>query len=166
MLSNLHIENIAVIERADIEFGRGFNVLTGETGAGKSMVIDSLDAVLGGRTSREIVRHGADKATVSAVFLCPEADDWCRENDIEAEEELIIQRRITADGKSSCRVNGMPVTVQQLKSLGALLLDIHGQNDGRQLLDEGRHLAYLVSLCIILCKSLLIHFYISTLIYP
>ncbi len=145
MLTNLHIENVAVIQRADVEFGSGFNVLTGETGAGKSMIIDALDAVLGGRASREIVRHGADKAVVSAVFTCGAAEEWCRENDIEPEEELIIQRRITAEGKSSCRVNGMPVTVQQLRSLGALLLDIHGQNDGRQLLDEGRHLDYLDS---------------------
>ena len=145
MLTNLHIENVAVIERADVEFGRGFNVLTGETGAGKSMIIDALDAVLGGRTSREIVRHGADRATVSAVFTCPAVDAWCRENEIEPEEELIIQRRITAEGKSSCRVNGLPVTVQQLRNLGALLLDIHGQNDGRQLLDEARHLDYLDS---------------------
>lgn len=145
MLCNLHIENIAVIERADVEFSPGFNVLTGETGAGKSMVIDSLDAVLGGRASREIVRHGADKALVSAVFTCPEADTWFEENDMDAEEEIIIQRRISAEGKSSCRVNGMPVTVQQLRSLGSLLLDIHGQNDGRQLLDEARHLGYLDS---------------------
>ncbi len=145
MLCNLHIENIAVIERADVEFGSGFNVLTGETGAGKSMIIDSLDAVLGGRASREIVRHGADKAMVSAVFRCDEADAWFEENDMDAEEEIIIQRRISAEGKSSCRVNGMPVTVQQLRSLGSLLLDIHGQNDGRQLLDETRHLAYLDS---------------------
>lgn len=145
MLCNLHIENIAVIERADVEFGSGFNVLTGETGAGKSMLIDSLDAVLGGRASREIVRHGADKAMVSAVFTCPEAEAWFAENDMDAEEEIIIQRRISAEGKSSCRVNGMPVTVQQLRSLGSLLLDIHGQNDGRQLLDEARHLDYLDS---------------------
>jgi len=145
MLCNLHIENIAVIERADVEFSPGFNVLTGETGAGKSMVIDSLDAVLGGRASREIVRHGADKALVSAVFTCTEADAWFEENDMDAEEEIIIQRRISAEGKSSCRVNGMPVTVQQLRSLGSLLLDIHGQNDGRQLLDEARHLGYLDS---------------------
>ncbi len=145
MLCNLHIENIAVIERADVEFSPGFNVLTGETGAGKSMIIDSLDAVLGGRASREIVRHGADKALVSAVFTCPEADAWFEENDIDAEEEIIIQRRISAEGKSSCRVNGMPVTVQQLRALGSLLLDIHGQNDGRQLLDEARHLGYLDS---------------------
>ncbi len=145
MLCNLHIENIAVIERADVEFGSGFNVLTGETGAGKSMIIDSLDAVLGGRASREIVRHGAEKAVVSAVFRCSEADAWFEENDMDAEEEIIIQRRISAEGKSSCRVNGMPVTVQQLRSLGSLLLDIHGQNDGRQLLDESRHLSYLDS---------------------
>ncbi len=145
MLCNLHIENIAVIERADVEFGPGFNVLTGETGAGKSMVIDSLDAVLGGRASREIVRHGADKALVSAVFRCEGADKWFAENDMDAEEDIIIQRRISAEGKSSCRVNGLPVTVQQLRSLGSLLLDIHGQNDGRQLLDETRHLDYLDS---------------------
>ena len=143
MLNSLHIENIAVIEKANVEFGRVFNVLTGETGAGKSMIIDSLDAVLGGRASREIVRHGAEKALVSAVFTCPEADKWLEENDIDPEEEIIIQRRISAEGKSSCRVNGMPVTVQQLRSLGSMLLDIHGQNDGRQLLDEARHLGYL-----------------------
>jgi len=143
MLCNLHIENIAVIERADVEFGSGFNVLTGETGAGKSMLIDALDAVLGGRSSREIVRYGADKALVSAVFTCPEADKWLEENDIDPEEEIIVQRRISAEGKSSCRVNGMPVTVQQLRTLGSMLLDIHGQNDGRQLLDEARHLEYL-----------------------
>lgn len=145
MLCSLHIENIAVIERSDVEFGAGFNVLTGETGAGKSMLIDALDAVLGGRASREIVRHGADKALVSAVFRCSEADEWLEENEIDAEDEIIIQRRISAEGKSSCRVNGMPVTAQQLRSLGSLLLDIHGQNDGRQLLDETRHLAYLDS---------------------
>ena len=145
MITDLHIENIAVIERADIAFGPGFNVLTGETGAGKSIVIDAIDAVLGGRTSREIVRHGADRATVSAVFSGAGVQDWLEENDIESEpgEELILQRKITADGKSSCRVCGVPVTVQQLRSLGSRLLDIHGQNDGRQLMDEKRHLEYL-----------------------
>ena len=144
MITDLHIENIAVIERADIAFGPGFNVLTGETGAGKSIVIDAIDAVLGGRASREIVRHGAEKAAVSAVFSGAEVQDWLEENEIEAEDgELILQRRITADGKSSCRVCGVPVTVQQLRSLGARLLDIHGQNDGRQLMDEARHLEYL-----------------------
>ena len=145
MITDLHIENIAVIERADIAFGPGFNVLTGETGAGKSIVIDAIDAVLGGRASREIVRRGADRATVSAVFSGVEVEDWLAENEIEAEpgEELILQRRISADGKSSCRVCGVPVTAQQLRTLGARLLDIHGQNDGRQLMDETRHLEYL-----------------------
>ena len=146
MLTALHIENIAVIERADIEFAGGFNVLTGETGAGKSIVIDSLDTVLGGRTSRELVRFGAEKAMVSAVFSAEGAERWCAENEVEAEDgELILQRRITADGKSSCRVNGIPVSVSQLRELGGALLNIHGQNDGRQLMDEARHRAYLDS---------------------
>lgn len=143
MISDLHIENIAVIERADIRFDRGFNVLTGETGAGKSIVIDAIDAVLGGRTSRELVRSGAESAAVNAVFTDVKVDDWFAENDMEPDAELILQRRITADGRSSCRVNGSAVTVQQLRALGALLLDIHGQNDGRQLLDEARHREYL-----------------------
>ncbi|MBQ9411986.1 MAG: DNA repair protein RecN [Oscillospiraceae bacterium] len=143
MLSQLHIENIAVIERADVEFGPGFNVLTGETGAGKSILIDAIGAVLGGRVSRELVRSGAEKALVSATFTDAAAEQWLSENDIEPEEELILQRRLGADGKSACRVNGVPVSAQQLRSLGRLLLDIHGQNDGRALLDEERHLDYL-----------------------
>lgn len=143
MITDLHIENIAVIERSDITFGPGFNVLTGETGAGKSIVIDAIDAVLGGRTGREIVRSGADRALVSAVFTDVDVGAWLEENEIDADGELIVQRRIGADGKSSCRVCGVPVTVQQLRTLGARLLDIHGQNDGRQLLDETRHLEYL-----------------------
>ena len=143
MLADLHIENIAVIERADISFGPGFNVLTGETGAGKSIVVDALSAVLGGRTSRELVRAGAPSALVNAVFTGTDAGDWLRANDLEPGDELIVQRRIGADGKSACRVNGAAVTVQQLRALGAMLLDIHGQNDGRELLDESRHLAWL-----------------------
>ena len=143
MITDLHIENIAVIERADIAFGPGFNVLTGETGAGKSIVIDAIDAVLGGRASREIVRSGAERALVSAVFTGGDEGAWLEANEIDADGELILQRRIGADGKSSCRVCGVPVTAQQLRALGALLLDIHGQNDGRQLLDETRHLEYL-----------------------
>lgn len=144
MLSALHIENVAVIERTDIDFFPGLNVLTGETGAGKSIIIDSIDAVLGGRTSRELVRTGAEKALVRAVFDAAGTESWCEENDVDASEgELILQRRITADGKSACRVNGMPVSVSQLRELGALLLDIHGQNDGRQLMDENRHRGYL-----------------------
>ncbi|MBE6967810.1 MAG: DNA repair protein RecN [Ruminococcaceae bacterium] len=144
MLKDLHIENIAVIERTDVEFSPGLNILTGETGAGKSIVIDALDAVLGGRVSRTLVRSGAEKAVVTAVFTSDNALDWCMENDIEPEgDELILQRRISADGKSSCRVCGVPVTAAQLRELGSFLLDIHGQNDGRQLMDEARHREYL-----------------------
>ena len=146
MITDLHIENIAVIERADISFGPAFNVLTGETGAGKSIVIDAIDAVLGGRASRELVRSGAEKALVTAVFSESDAAKaWLAENEIESDGELILLRRIGADGKSACRVCGVPVTAQQLRELGASLLDIHGQNDGRQLLDETRHLDYLDS---------------------
>lgn len=143
MLNELHIENIAVIERADISFGRGLNVLTGETGAGKSIVIDSIGAVLGDRVSRELVRRGADKGLVTAAFDVDGCEQWLADNEIEADDELIIQRRITADGKSGCRVCGTPVTAAQLKELAALLVDIHGQNDGRQLMDERRHREYL-----------------------
>ena len=143
MLLNLHIENFAVIERVDVRFGEGFNVLTGETGAGKSILIDSIGAVLGGRVSKECVRTGCSRAVVTAAFLAPAADAWCEENSVEPEETLILQRQITADGRSSCRVNGVPVSAAQLRMLGACLLDIHGQNDGRQLMDESRHLAYL-----------------------
>lgn len=143
MLTQLHIENIAVIEKADIEFRKGLTVLTGETGAGKSIIVDSLGAVLGARTSRELVRTGADKGVVTAVFETNNADKWLEDNDIDLEDEIIIQRRISAEGKNSCRVCGAPVSVSQLRELGALLLDIHGQNDGRQLMDEANHLAYL-----------------------
>lgn len=143
MLIELHIENIAVIEKTDIETGPGLNVLTGETGAGKSIVIDSLQAVLGGRTSRNLVRTGADKASVTAVFSSNGTDSWFEENDIELEESVIIRRRLSADGKSSAAVNGVPVSAAQLRALGARLLDIHGQNDGRQLMDESRHREYL-----------------------
>ena len=143
MLTQLHIENIAVIEKADIEFRKGLTVLTGETGAGKSIIVDSLGAVLGARTSRELVRTGADKGVVTAVFETNNADKWLEDNGIDLEDEIIIQRRISSEGKNSCRVCGVPVSVSQLRELGALLLDIHGQNDGRQLMDEANHLAYL-----------------------
>ena len=143
MLTELHIENIAVIERADIEPGAGLNVLTGETGAGKSIVIDSLEAVLGARASRELVRTGAARASVTAAFTAENAADWLRENELEDEDGLVIRRRVGQDGKSSAQVNGMPVSAAELRSLGSRLLDIHGQNDGRQLMDETRHRDYL-----------------------
>ena len=155
MLRELHIENIAVIERADIEPGPGLNVLTGETGAGKSIVIDSLQAVLGSRVSRELVRTGAPKASVSAAFSSERAELWLRERDLEStgrydaenpdDSGVLIRRRISAEGKSSAWINGENATAAELRELGALLLDIHGQNDGRALLDEANHRAYLDS---------------------
>ena len=145
MLELLHIENVAVIEKADIEFGGGLNVLTGETGAGKSIIIDSLYAVTGGRASKELVRTGAKSAVINGTLSCPGAERWLEENGIEPDEsgQIILSRRITAEGKSACRVNGSPVTATQLRELGAELLDIHGQNDGRKLMDEASHLKYL-----------------------
>ena len=146
MLELLHIENIAIIERADILFGRGFNALTGETGAGKSIVIDALGAVLGQRTSRELIRTGAEKAFVSATFSAVPADlPGLAENGFTPEEDgtLLLQRELYGDGKNVCRVGGRPVTVAQLKRIGASLLNIHGQHDGQQLLDEEQHLVYL-----------------------
>ena len=141
MIKTLHIENIAVIERADLDFESGMTVLTGETGAGKSIVIDAVGAVLGARTSRELVRTGAASALASAVFSVGAAGDWCAENGIEPEDGLLyITRRISADGKNICRVNGCPVSVAQLRVLGGLLMDIHGQNDGQRLMDERTHL--------------------------
>ena len=142
MLQLLHIENIAIIEQADIVFEPGFNVLTGETGAGKSIVIDAMSAVLGQRASRELIRTGESKAFVSACFSGVPAD-LLEELGIEAEEELLLQREIHADGKNICRVNGRPLTVTQLRVLGNRLLNIHGQHDGQQLLDEEQHLYYL-----------------------
>lgn len=146
MLELLHIENIAIIERADIMFGRGFNALTGETGAGKSIVIDALGAVLGQRTSRELIRTGAEKAFVSAEFSgVPAEMPGLAETGLSPEEDgtLLLQRELYGDGRNACRVNGRPVTVAQLRRIGAGLLNIHGQHDGQQLLDEEQHLAYL-----------------------
>ena len=146
MLELLHIENIAIIERADIAFGSGFNALTGETGAGKSIVIDALGAVLGQRTSRELIRTGAEKAFVSATFGGVPAElPGLEENGLAPEEDgtLLLQRELYGDGKNVCRVGGRPVTVAQLRRIGASLLNIHGQHDGQQLLDEEQHLFYL-----------------------
>ena len=145
MLNELHIENIAVIEHADILFDRGLNVLGGETGAGKSIVIDAINAVLGNRTSRELVRKGASSALVTAVFTLEKELPWFSENDIPYEEELILQRKITPEGKSSSRVCGIPVAASQLRELASQLVDIHGQNDGLRLLDEKSHLGFLDS---------------------
>lgn len=145
MLSLLHIENIALIEAADIRFGRGFNALTGETGAGKSIVIDAIGAVLGERTSRDLIRTGAKSAYVSAVFDHLPELRWFEEMGIAPDEqgELLLEREIQGDGRNVCRVNGRPLTVTQLRGLGQQILNIHGQHDGQQLLNEECHLEYL-----------------------
>ncbi|MFR4239302.1 MAG: AAA family ATPase [Butyricicoccus sp.] len=147
MLQLLHIENIAVIERADIELDKGLTVLSGETGAGKSIVIDSIGALLGKRVSRDLVRSGAQKGFVSAVFTdLPRAlrellDELALSGD--EPDTLYVQRQISADGKSTCRVNMKPASAAVLRQLAPYLIDIHGQNDGQKLLDEAHHIEYL-----------------------
>ncbi len=144
MLCMLHIENIAIIQQADIVFDKGFNVLTGETGAGKSIVIDAISAILGERTYRDVIRTGAQKAFVSAIFQNVPNFSWFADNQVEYnKEELLIQREIFLDGKNLCRVNGRPVTVANLRKLGLQLINIHGQHDSQQLFDESYHLQYL-----------------------
>ncbi len=143
MLSSLHIENIAVIESVDIQFARGFNVLTGETGAGKSIVIDAISAILGERTYRDVIRTGASKAFVSAVFQDVPALAWFAENHVPYEPELLLQRELGVDGRNLCRVNGQSVSVSVLRQLGVQLINIHGQHDSQQLFDEENHLRYL-----------------------
>lgn len=144
MLSVLHIENIAVIEQAEILFEGGFNVLTGETGAGKSIVIDAISAILGERTYRDVIRTGANRAFVSAIFTNIPQYDWFSENQVEFDtQELQVQREIYADGRNVCRVNGRPVSVASLKKLGGRLINIHGQHDSQQLFEEENHLTYL-----------------------
>ena len=143
MLSLLHIENIAVIEQADISFDKGFNVLTGETGAGKSIVIDAISAILGQRAYRDMIRTGANKASVRAVFTRVPMLSWFAENGVEYDEETVIQRDIFMDGKNVCRVNGALVTVAILHKLGVQLINIHGQHDSATLFDEENHLRFL-----------------------
>ena len=143
MLSLLHIENIAVIECADISFDRGFNVLTGETGAGKSIVIDAISAILGQRAYRDMIRTGTNKASVRAVFTDVPQLPWFEENGVEYDLETIIQREIHLDGKNVCRVNGSLVTVSILNKLGLQLINIHGQHDSASLFDEANHLTFL-----------------------
>lgn len=143
MLSLLHIENIAVIECADISFDKGFNVLTGETGAGKSIVIDAISAILGERAYRDMIRTGANKASVRAVFTDVPEFAWFAENGVEYDPETVIQREVFLDGKNVCRVNGTLVTVTILRKLGVQLIDIHGQHDSASLFDENSHLHFL-----------------------
>ena len=143
MLSLLHIENIAVIERADISFDQGFNVLTGETGAGKSIVIDAISAILGERAYRDMIRTGTNKASVRAIFTDVPQLSWFAENGVEYDPETVIQREIHLDGKNICRVNGSLVSVSILRKLGMQLINIHGQHDSATLFDEDNHLTFL-----------------------
>ena len=145
MLSLLHIENIAVIESADISFDQGFNVLTGETGAGKSIVIDAISAILGERAYRDMIRTGTAKASVRAVFTDVPQLSWFSDNGVEYDPETVIQREIHLDGKNVCRVNGSLVSVSILRKLGIQLINIHGQHDSASLFDEDNHLVFLDS---------------------
>lgn len=150
MLTSLQIENIAVIEKAEISFDKGLNVLTGETGAGKSIIIDSINAVLGERTTRELVRAGASSAKVSALFFdLSQAVGLVLESlGLEPEEDgsLLIQRSISADGRSVCRINGKTATVSMLRQLGGELINIHGQHDSQSLLSPDRHIGFIDAL--------------------
>ena len=143
MLSLLHIENIAVIERADIVFNRGFNVLTGETGAGKSIVIDAISAILGERAYRDMIRTGTSTASVRAVFTEVPKLPWFDENGVDYDPETMIQREVHLDGRNVCRVNGSLVSVSILHKLGIQLVNIHGQHDSASLFDEENHLEFL-----------------------
>ena len=145
MLSNLQIENIAVIKSASIDFENGFNVMTGETGAGKSIVIDSLNAILGERTSRELIRSGADSVSVCAEFqnVGDNVKNELEKLGIEKDDTLIVSRKLTPDGKNVCRINGMPATVSMLKALGVQLVNIHGQLDNQSLLSPETHCSFI-----------------------
>ena len=150
MLSTLYIENLAIIEKAELAFDAGFNVLTGETGAGKSIIIDALGAVLGERTSRDLVRTGSAEALVSATFteLSGSVTEELREQGFEPDEDgsLLITRRIADDGKTSCRIGGRPATVAVLREIGRRLVNIHGQHENQTLLSVDRHRGYLDAL--------------------
>ncbi len=152
MLSKLYIENIAVIERAEIDFSKGFNVLTGETGAGKSILVDSINAVLGQRTSRELIRTGADRAFVSAEFenLSPAAVKAVGELGYELDGEnggtLLLRREIRLDGKNTVRINDRPASISDLRNVGRLLINIHGQHENQALMSTDKHMKYLDSM--------------------
>lgn len=145
MLANLKIENVAVIEKAEVNFTPGFNVLTGETGAGKSILIDSINAILGNRTSRELVRSGAQKACIWATFenIPQSVKKQLEKCGYEANDDLLLYREINAEGKGSCRVNGMPATAAVVRDISAGLLSIHGQHDSQSLTNPELHLGLL-----------------------
>ncbi len=145
MLRELHIKNVAVIDEASVSFGNGFHVLTGETGAGKSILIDSINMALGSRTNKDLVRNGTDCALVDALFEISDSDVLraLSEMDIETEDgELIISRKLTAEGKSTCRVNGRITPLSVVKELGGMLINIHGQHDNQALLNPKAHIGF------------------------
>ena len=145
MLASLKIENVAVIEKAEVNFTPGFNVLTGETGAGKSILIDSINAILGNRTSRELVRSGAQKACIWATFesIPASVKKQLEKCGYEVTDDLLLYREINAEGKGSCRVNGMPATAAVVRDISSGLLSIHGQHDSQSLTNPALHLGLL-----------------------
>lgn len=148
MLDTLYIENIAVIEKTAIEFEKGFNIMTGETGAGKSIVIDSINCVIGGRASKDLIRTGCQKGVVSGEFsqVPKECEEMLNEYGFSCDEELIITREILSSGRSTCRINGMPAPLSVLKAISPFLINIHGQHESYELMSDSRHLGYLDSM--------------------
>ena len=150
MLNSLYIENIAVIEKTNIDFTKGFNVLTGETGAGKSIIIGSINALLGGRISKDIIRSGADTAFVSGSFSVtnPQVYSLLEQYGFECDRDdrLILQRKLTANGKSSCRINGRPANLAVLKEITAHLVNVHGQHESYSLMSPEKHIEYIDSI--------------------
>ena len=146
MLKSINIENIAIIEKCNIDFLEGFNVLTGETGAGKSIIIDSINAVTGQRTSKELIRTGCEKATVTALFddISSVVKDKLSEYGIICEDNTVmLLRSINADGRNTCKVNGVSVNVAALKEIGQAVVNIHGQHDNQALLNPDNHLMFI-----------------------
>lgn len=147
MLDFLHIENVAVVKKLDIDFGSGFNVLTGETGAGKSIIIDSINMLLGAKTSKEIIRHGQDRAVVSASFsnIANEVYDLCDELGVsyDKDDAFVISRTLTIDGRNTVKINSSPATLMQLKAIGAKIINIHGQNENHSFMNKANHILLL-----------------------
>ena len=136
MITTLHIKNIGIIEDITIDFNRGLNVLTGETGAGKTLIIDSLQIISGGRFSKEMIRNGEDYSFIEANFYCPNHEQSIEGN-------IIISREIHSNGRSSCKINGRLATVNELKELMSQIIDIHGQHDSQLILNQAKHITYL-----------------------
>ena len=151
MLEHLHIKNVALIKESEISFSEGLNILTGETGAGKSMVIDSLQFALGGRAGKDFLRHGEKMASVEALFAVQSSllQEKLEENGIEPEEDgsVLVSRTLSETGKSVCRVNGSTVTVSMLKEIAEDLIDIYGQHEHQSLLNPSRHIRLLDRFC-------------------